>query len=141
MSKRPPSSRSMAPSRLDTYKSTSYADDRSHKSSAPAAETSIQVVVRTRRRSDHEIRENSPIIITSQGAKTNKISIETGTPSSTLGVVTLPPVRTYPFDLVFGPEADQSMVYHEVVAPMLEQVLTGFNCTLFAYGQTGTGKT
>ena len=128
----------MAPSRLDTAKSTSYADDRSHKSSAPAAETSIQVVVRTRRRLD---RENSPIIVTSQGAKSNQISIEAGTASSTLGVVTLPPVRTYPFDLVFGPEADQSMVYHEVVAPMLEQVLTGFNCTLFAYGQTGTGKT
>ena len=24
---------------------------------------------------------------------------------------------------------------------MLEQVLSGFNCTIFAYGQTGTGKT
>ncbi len=24
---------------------------------------------------------------------------------------------------------------------MLEEVLQGFNCTVFAYGQTGTGKT
>jgi kinesin family protein 11 len=24
---------------------------------------------------------------------------------------------------------------------MLKQVLSGFNCTIFAYGQTGTGKT
>ncbi|GLB34934.1 putative kinesin-domain-containing protein [Lyophyllum shimeji] len=53
----------------------------------------------------------------------------------------MPPVRTYPFDLVFGPEADQAMIYHEVVSPMLEEVLMGYNCTLFAYGQTGTGKT
>ena len=58
-----------------------------------------------------------------------------------MGVVTLPPLRTYPFDLVFGPEADQALIYHEVVAPMLEEVLMGYNCTLFAYGQTGTGKT
>jgi kinesin family protein 11 len=33
------------------------------------------------------------------------------------------------------------MLYHDVVSPMLEQVLQGYNCTLFAYGQTGTGKT
>lgn len=58
-----------------------------------------------------------------------------------LGVVTLPPTRTYPFDLVFGPEADQAMIYHDVVSPMLDEVLQGYNCTLFAYGQTGTGKT
>jgi kinesin family protein 11 len=27
------------------------------------------------------------------------------------------------------------------VAPLLEEVLLGYNCTVFAYGQTGTGKT
>lgn len=37
--------------------------------------------------------------------------------------------------------ADQELVYQEVVSPMLEEVLMGYNCTLFAYGQTGTGKT
>lgn len=73
--------------------------------------------------------------------KSGQVSIETTAPISTLGVVTLPPVRTYPFDLVFGPESDQASIYHEVVSPMLEQVVAGYNCTLFAYGQTGTGKT
>jgi kinesin family protein 11 len=33
------------------------------------------------------------------------------------------------------------MIYQDVVHPMLEEVLLGYNCTLFAYGQTGTGKT
>jgi kinesin family protein 11 len=33
------------------------------------------------------------------------------------------------------------MIYHNVVSPMLDEVLMGYNCTLFAYGQTGTGKT
>ncbi|KAJ3883487.1 kinesin 2 [Lentinula edodes] len=104
-------------------------------------DTNIQVIIRCRRRSDREIQENSPIIVNSKGAKSNQVSIETTAPVSTLGVVTLPPVRTYPFDLVYGPEADQAMIYHDVVGPMLQQVLEGYNCTLFAYGQTGTGKT
>ncbi|KAF9075277.1 P-loop containing nucleoside triphosphate hydrolase protein [Rhodocollybia butyracea] len=105
------------------------------------ADTNIQVIVRCRRRSEREIQDNSPIIVNSKGAKSNQVSIETTAPTSTLGVVQFPPVRTYPFDLVYGPEADQAMIYHDVVSPMLEQVLEGYNCTLFAYGQTGTGKT
>jgi kinesin family protein 11 len=104
-------------------------------------ETNIQVVIRCRRRSDREVQENSPIIVSTEGARGQAVSIETAAPVSSLGVVTLPPTRTYPFDLVFGPEADQSMIYQDVVNPMLEEVLLGYNCTLFAYGQTGTGKT
>lgn len=103
--------------------------------------TNIQVVIRCRNRSEREIEDNSPIIVTSSGAKSKEISIETSAPVSSLGVITPPPTRTYPFDLVFGPEADQALIYHDVVSPMLEQVLQGYNCTLFAYGQTGTGKT
>ncbi|KAG1886437.1 kinesin motor domain-containing protein [Suillus subluteus] len=28
-----------------------------------------------------------------------------------------------------------------LLGPMLDEVLMGYNCMLFAYGQTGTGKT
>lgn len=49
--------------------------------------------------------------------------------------------KSYHFDQVFGPEADQGMVYQDVVGPILEEVMSGYNCTIFAYGQTGTGKT
>lgn len=104
-------------------------------------EINIQVVVRCRRRSDREVQESSPIIVSTEGARSHAVSMEAAAPVSSLGVVTLPPTRTYPFDLVFGPEADQSMIYQDVVHPMLEEVLLGYNCTLFAYGQTGTGKT
>jgi hypothetical protein len=45
--------------------------------------------------------------------------------------------KTYTFDKVFGPECDQPTLYEEVVSPMLHEVLTGFNCTIFAYGQVG----
>lgn len=49
--------------------------------------------------------------------------------------------KTYTFDRAFGPEAGQETVYDAVVAGMLDEVLDGYNCTIFAYGQTGTGKT
>lgn len=58
-----------------------------------------------------------------------------------MGIYTQAPTKTYPFDRVFGPEADQAMIYNDVVQPILEEVVQGYNCTLFAYGQTGTGKT
>ena len=32
-------------------------------------------------------------------------------------------------------------VYKQVVTPLIPQVLEGYDCTVFAYGQTGTGKT
>lgn len=32
-------------------------------------------------------------------------------------------------------------VYNETARPIVEKVLAGFNGTILAYGQTGTGKT
>lgn len=42
---------------------------------------------------------------------------------------------------VFGPSARQKDLYEQAVVPIVNEVLEGFNCTIFAYGQTGTGKT
>jgi hypothetical protein len=42
---------------------------------------------------------------------------------------------------VFGPNSGQERLYNQAVSPIVEEVLEGFNCTIFAYGQTGTGKT
>ncbi|XP_054838758.1 kinesin-like protein KIF11 isoform X2 [Eublepharis macularius] len=49
--------------------------------------------------------------------------------------------KTYTFDMVFGAQAKQIDVYRSVMCPILDEVLMGYNCTVFAYGQTGTGKT
>lgn len=49
--------------------------------------------------------------------------------------------KKFTFDRAFGPESRQSEVYQAVVSPLIEEVLAGYNCTVFAYGQTGTGKT
>lgn len=44
------------------------------------------------------------------------------------------------YDRVFGPGASQQSVF-EYLQDSVQQVAQGFNCTIFAYGQTGTGKT
>ncbi|XP_050689036.1 kinesin-like protein KIF11-B [Eriocheir sinensis] len=49
--------------------------------------------------------------------------------------------KTFTFDHVFGPDSKQIDVYKAVAKNSVEEVLSGFNCTIFAYGQTGTGKT
>ncbi|KAJ2721046.1 hypothetical protein GGI07_004236 [Coemansia sp. Benny D115] len=49
--------------------------------------------------------------------------------------------RSYRYDGVFGPKATQEDVYEKIVSPILNEVMQGYNCTIFAYGQTGTGKT
>ncbi|KAF8026028.1 hypothetical protein BT93_F2753 [Corymbia citriodora subsp. variegata] len=48
--------------------------------------------------------------------------------------------RNFKFDAVFGPQADQADVFEDT-APFATSVLDGYNVCIFAYGQTGTGKT
>jgi len=47
----------------------------------------------------------------------------------------------YQFDTVFGETSSQIRVYEAIAAPIVEGVLKGYNGTVMAYGQTGTGKT
>ncbi|XP_061962250.1 kinesin-like protein KIN-UB [Populus nigra] len=48
---------------------------------------------------------------------------------------------TYEFDDVLTEFASQKRVYEVVAKPVVESVLDGYNGTVMAYGQTGTGKT
>ncbi|XP_076911363.1 kinesin-like protein KIN-UC [Bidens hawaiensis] len=49
--------------------------------------------------------------------------------------------ESYRFDEVFTESASQKRVYEAVAKPVVEGVLNGYNGTIMAYGQTGTGKT
>lgn len=51
------------------------------------------------------------------------------------------PPKVFTFDAVFGTDSTQVDVYNETARPIIEKVLAGYNGTIFAYGQTGTGKT
>ncbi|KAJ6849918.1 kinesin-like protein KIN-UA [Iris pallida] len=48
---------------------------------------------------------------------------------------------SYRFDEVLTETASQRRVYEAVAKPVVESVLNGYNGTVMAYGQTGTGKT
>lgn len=45
------------------------------------------------------------------------------------------------FDRVFKPNASQEKVYNEAAKAIVKDVLGGYNGTIFAYGQTSSGKT
>ncbi|XP_032714795.1 kinesin-like protein KIF3B [Lontra canadensis] len=49
--------------------------------------------------------------------------------------------KTFTFDAVYDWNAKQFELYDETFRPLVDSVLQGFNGTIFAYGQTGTGKT
>jgi len=49
--------------------------------------------------------------------------------------------REFLFDYVFSANAPQDSVYERLARPVVADVLRGYNGTIFAYGQTGTGKT
>ena len=42
------------------------------------------------------------------------------------------PLKTFSYDRVFGTHSKQIEVYKTVVVPILEEVLLGYNCTIFA---------
>lgn len=48
---------------------------------------------------------------------------------------------TYEFDEILTEFSSQKRVYEVVAKPVVESVLDGYNGTVMAYGQTGTGKT
>jgi len=53
----------------------------------------------------------------------------------------LKPSKSFTFDHVYDEYSTQEEVYAQFVAPFTAKFLAGHNVTLFAYGQTGTGKT
>lgn len=49
--------------------------------------------------------------------------------------------KNFTFDTVYDWNSKQRDLYEETFRDLVENVLNGFNGTIFAYGQTGTGKT
>ncbi|WJX84841.1 Kinesin-like protein KIN-5C [Trifolium repens] len=93
----------------------------------------VQVLLRCRPFSDDELRSNVPQVVTC-----NDYSREVAVSQNIAGKHI---DRVFTFDKVFGPSAQQRELYEQAVTPIVHEVLEGFNCTIFAYGQTGTGKT
>ncbi|KAM7496660.1 hypothetical protein LguiA_021074 [Lonicera macranthoides] len=93
----------------------------------------VQVIVRCRPLSDDELRLHTPVVIS---CTENRREV-----SAVQNIANKQIDRTFMFDKVFGPASQQKELYDQAVSPIVFEVLEGYNCTIFAYGQTGTGKT
>jgi len=90
------------------------------------SEESIQVCCRFRPQNQQERASNG------------KISLEV---PDTTSVIVSATDHTFQFDRVFRWDASQKEVYDYAAKPIINAVLRGFNGTVFAYGQTASGKT
>ncbi|XP_043191965.1 kinesin-like protein KIF3A [Amphibalanus amphitrite] len=100
----------------------------------PADKDNVRVVVRVRPLNDAELAagHRSAVEVNSLAG-----SVSLRSPSAAASE----PPKTFTFDLAFGPDSKQFDIYNQVARPIVENVLEGYNGTIFAYGQTGTGKT
>lgn len=94
----------------------------------------VRVFVRVRPLSNKEI-EAGYTSIASVDLLNGIVSVKNPTGSSH------EPPKTFTFDTVFDSDSKQLDIYNETARPIVDKVLSGFNGTIFAYGQTGTGKT
>eukprot|EP01123_Difflugia_compressa_P008199 TRINITY_DN2391_c0_g1_i2.p1 TRINITY_DN2391_c0_g1~~TRINITY_DN2391_c0_g1_i2.p1 ORF type:complete len:1134 (-),score=226.70 TRINITY_DN2391_c0_g1_i2:15-3416(-) len=102
--------------------------------SKPKSSTeNIQVIVRCRPMSKQEMADKQLCVCTTN-EKDKEIIVNVR--SSKFGTT-----KSFYFDSVYGPKSTQRDIYMGTVLPIVQEVLEGYNCTLFAYGQTGTGKT
>ena len=90
----------------------------------------VKVAIRVRPMNKHEIEQKS------------KLCVEVDTANNTVSVISeRNNAKTFPFDYVYPMESTQREVYDQVAFPIVDSIFQGYNGTVFAYGQTGCGKT
>ncbi|XP_011503890.1 PREDICTED: kinesin-II 85 kDa subunit isoform X2 [Ceratosolen solmsi marchali] len=94
----------------------------------------VQVVVRVRPINSKELDDHCQIIVHVDSI-TNTISVYNSNATYE------EPPKIFSFDAVFDSKSTQVDIYNETARPIIDKVLQGYNGTIFAYGQTGTGKT
>ena len=97
----------------------------------------VKVVVRCRPLSTKEINENRKKIV-NMDLKSGCVNLE-NVKEGSKGDESA--ARQFTFDMVFDQTTPQYGVYEAAAKPIVDCVLEGYNGTIFAYGQTGTGKT
>jgi kinesin family protein 11 len=81
---------------------------------AGGEETNINVVVRCRGRNARERKEDSEVVVSTDGVKGTTIDLFMGANALSN--------KSYAFDRVFSGAADQSLLFDDTVKPMLEEV-------------------
>lgn len=102
-------------------------------------ELNITVAVRCRGRNEREIKAKSSVVVSVPDVTgSTEISINT---SEDVGITAQMNSKTYTVDKVFGPSANQKLIFEEIAEPLFDDFLRGYNCTVLVYGMTSTGKT
>uniref|UniRef100_A0A3Q1MXL6 Kinesin-like protein n=2 Tax=Bos TaxID=9903 RepID=A0A3Q1MXL6_BOVIN len=91
---------------------------------ADPAECNIKVMCRFRPLNESEVNRGDKYIAKFQGEDTVMIAS-----------------KPYAFDRVFQSNTSQEQVYNDCAKKIVKDVLEGYNGTIFAYGQTSSGKT
>jgi kinesin family protein 11 len=95
--------------------------------------TNVQVAVRCRPLNQDERKASHPSVVVCD-SENKLVKVSYGPTGKKL-------IKNFNFDKVFGVYSRQEEVFDSMVRPIVDEALAGFNCTIFAYGQTGTGKT
>ncbi|KAL4437881.1 hypothetical protein ABPG74_001052 [Tetrahymena malaccensis] len=90
----------------------------------------IQVMVRVRPLNDREKREGAKSCIILDDESPNSITIDAK-----------PEPKQFKFDFVGGEKTSQEDIFQIAAKPLMMAALEGYNACIFAYGQTGAGKT
>ena len=101
------------------------------KGSSSEAPSSVMVAVRCRPQNQREKDQNEAKIVTIKEngyAAVQRIDDPGAAP------------REFNFDYTYDDDSLQSTVYQNLGAPLLDKAFHGWNGTIFAYGQTGAGK-
>ncbi|XP_041022536.1 kinesin-like protein KIN-14S isoform X2 [Juglans microcarpa x Juglans regia] len=90
----------------------------------------IRVFCRCRPLNDNEITDGCTSVVEFDSSQDNELQVICSDSSK----------KQFKFDRVFRPEDNQDAVFAQT-KPVIASVLDGYNVCIFAYGQTGTGKT
>ncbi|XP_008111430.2 kinesin-like protein KIF18B [Anolis carolinensis] len=115
----------------------------------PAEEGSVTVVVRVRPQTPREQEANRQSVVQVAG---NTMLVfdpeESNLPGFPVNFQTQDSASKrkgknliFAFDRVFGESSTQAEVFENTTKGILDSVLNGYNCSVFAYGATGAGKT
>ena len=128
-----------------------YTHSNGNTSSVSSSNDNMRVAIRIRPALSREIEKDLPfrsIVITSKENKTCSLVEyigaeldEAGRQKEWIQSPQMFQLHRFTFDEVFDIDSSQEEVYSLTAKPAVLSVLEGYNSTIFAYGQTGTGKT
>ena len=94
----------------------------------------VQVIVRCRPLNDRELETNTDIVMSADPVQRQCVLRKPGDKVSN-------PRKVFTFDGVYDTDSTNEEIYTDIVSPLVESVLEGYNGCVFAYGQTSCGKT